>query len=878
MVFETWLKSDLKKPMRVVPLTGNLFSADNNGNLVGVEVFDNGQPAQLTGAVTGYVIRADGATVTVTGELDGNKASIVLPASAYIVVGQVSIVIKVGTVTVGACVSNVYRTNTDTLVDSGRVIPSISELLAEIENMRTATAAANTATENANTAATNANTKAGQAETAAGNANTAAGKIDNMTASATTLSAGSQATVSVTEVDGHKHIEFGVPKGESGNETIDDTAGIGDTDKVWSADKSTKKVTDLKNALSVFSGEIILLANYTNEGTGNYWRTNALDVDHDFSFIVYDVENASESDTIVIRFNYSDNTTELTSHFSANEWVHVTPNPEKTLVFVDFVFIRSSSVSVVSKWSVIAVSGESKPFKVLSDIDALQNSAEQSADNFDILKATVGANYLLNEKYTHTGTGTYWRTDVVSNPSQYKSGLYVMVEDVENVSASQPVIVNVGGNTTVAVPISALKTWYKLPVTDDTTKINLRLQHGGSDAKTSSWKVVISTTPTIIELESIKNKLDVNSLDVLELRQGAYYASSYSAVGNRVTTTVFKFPFNVAIKTPLRTFICSWNNTNPTGLNEAIYISGGIASYEIISLAENTYYTITFANDDDSNITPDQVKYEIVKYNNETQYSYTGVTIPAKKHRLSIRKLPIKFETVPTGFGVLQGSVCISGKIYQFYNGGYCQVYDASTYAYINGFEVPSSHYNSVTYDSDSGYVYAFDVDNTAIVFTINETGYTLIRTLKFTNGYYTYGGIENGKLLTLAYSQNDYRNNTNNHMICTVYDANDLTDNGDGTYTPQMIKTFNHDFIYSVQDVAVFYGKLYVLSSYDYTESPTKVVVLNYDTERIDTIVDNMMPGIKNAEDEGLFFIEYDNYYTMAIGTFGGYYEFNFN
>lgn len=232
MVYETWLKSDLKKPMRVVPLTGNLFSADKNGNLVGVEVLDNGQPAQLTGAVTGYVIRADGATVTVTGTLSGNKASIVLPASAYIVVGQVSIVIKVGTVTVGACVSNVYRTSTDTVVDPGRVIPSISELLAEIGNMRTATAAANTATANANTATRNANTAANTANTAASNANakatladtaattanTAAGKIDNMTVAATTSPEGSQASVTITEVNGHKHVAFGIPKGDKGKD------------------------------------------------------------------------------------------------------------------------------------------------------------------------------------------------------------------------------------------------------------------------------------------------------------------------------------------------------------------------------------------------------------------------------------------------------------------------------------------------------------------------------------------------------------------------------------------------------------------------------------------------------------------------------------
>ena len=228
-VFETWLRSDLKRPMRVVELSGNLFSADNGGNLIGVEVLDGGQAASLSGNVYGYVIRADGGTVLIDGTLSGNRASIVLPASAYVVIGQVSIVIKVGAVTVGACVAQVYRTTTDTIVDPANVIPSISELLEAIDDCEQATADANSAATLANTKAgladekatladqkaTLANTAAGTANTAAAAANAASLKIDNMTVAA---SSSSTPTATITEVEGHKHIAFGLVQGNPGKD------------------------------------------------------------------------------------------------------------------------------------------------------------------------------------------------------------------------------------------------------------------------------------------------------------------------------------------------------------------------------------------------------------------------------------------------------------------------------------------------------------------------------------------------------------------------------------------------------------------------------------------------------------------------------------
>ena len=217
---ETWLKCDLKKTVKVHSLDGNVFSADNAANLIGVEIYDNGQVAQVTGVVHGYAIREDDATVIIDGTLSGNKASVILPVSCYTVVGRLSIVIKVGTMTVGAVTGNVYRSTTDTIVDPGHVIPSISELLAKIAACEAATANANTAASNANSKATAANTAASNANTAASAANTAANKINQMTADAESLGSGASASATVTEVGGHKHVHFGIPRGQDGRDGI----------------------------------------------------------------------------------------------------------------------------------------------------------------------------------------------------------------------------------------------------------------------------------------------------------------------------------------------------------------------------------------------------------------------------------------------------------------------------------------------------------------------------------------------------------------------------------------------------------------------------------------------------------------------------------
>ena len=154
--FETWLKSDLQQPVKVIAVHGNVFTQDNMANRVGVEVTDGGEAVNLSGSVQGYIIRADDATVVQTGSLSGNKAWVDLPESAYAVPGQIQIAIRLvsgQTKTVlGACTGYVVMSVTSTIIDPGEVVPDIADLLAMIAECEAATDGA----ENVNIAQTKA--------------------------------------------------------------------------------------------------------------------------------------------------------------------------------------------------------------------------------------------------------------------------------------------------------------------------------------------------------------------------------------------------------------------------------------------------------------------------------------------------------------------------------------------------------------------------------------------------------------------------------------------------------------------------------------------------------------------------------------------------
>lgn len=235
-------KVDVDAEILMTPIRTLYASGDKNAHTFELSLYHNKEPLKIDGAgVIGYFLRADGYTVPVNGTASGNVAKVTLAESCYTVVGQFNLIIKV---TVGSERKAVFwgngyvtRSQTDSVIDPGKTIPSLDELLAQIAAVEAATKAANTAASTANTAASNADQKASIANTAASTANAsaktanasaaaadkataganaAAGKIDGMTVAASGLPAGSPPTAKLTEEDGHYKLTFGLTKGDTG--------------------------------------------------------------------------------------------------------------------------------------------------------------------------------------------------------------------------------------------------------------------------------------------------------------------------------------------------------------------------------------------------------------------------------------------------------------------------------------------------------------------------------------------------------------------------------------------------------------------------------------------------------------------------------------
>lgn len=156
-----------------------MLIGDNLAHTWRVRVFDGGGAVALTGAtVTGYFVRTDGNTVAVQGSVEGSTAIVTLAQACYAFEGDLKGVMRLTlggkTVTLSVLTLMVRKVLTDAIIDPGNVIPSLEDLLAQIEAMETATAAANTAAGAANTAAAAANSAASAANTAATAATNAA--------------------------------------------------------------------------------------------------------------------------------------------------------------------------------------------------------------------------------------------------------------------------------------------------------------------------------------------------------------------------------------------------------------------------------------------------------------------------------------------------------------------------------------------------------------------------------------------------------------------------------------------------------------------------------------------------------------------------------
>ena len=228
-------KRDTNDPLVTQAPVTLLMQGDNQANVIELTLMDGETPASLSGyTATVYLQRADGVRVRCPGSVSGNVATVPLQAECYSVPGQYAAIMKLSGPnelrTVLRLAGYVESDGQGVIIDPSGSIPSyedleriIQELEEALQHAETATSSANTAAQNANTAAGSANTAAGAATTAAGNAttatsraNTAAASIEGLTVEASDVAYNQPATATVTDVEGHKHIAFGLRQGVPG--------------------------------------------------------------------------------------------------------------------------------------------------------------------------------------------------------------------------------------------------------------------------------------------------------------------------------------------------------------------------------------------------------------------------------------------------------------------------------------------------------------------------------------------------------------------------------------------------------------------------------------------------------------------------------------
>lgn len=141
-------QADLNKGVVRQTIRPALLQEDAAAHKLEVSCVRGGEAVLLTDeAVMAYFVRQDGRTVLINGTVEDGKACVVLPAACYAVDGTFELVLRVSSG--GDNTSAIYwgggavrRSRTSDVVDPGQVIPSLEQLLAKIDAMEKATAAA----------------------------------------------------------------------------------------------------------------------------------------------------------------------------------------------------------------------------------------------------------------------------------------------------------------------------------------------------------------------------------------------------------------------------------------------------------------------------------------------------------------------------------------------------------------------------------------------------------------------------------------------------------------------------------------------------------------------------------------------------------------
>lgn len=227
---------DINDPLITFCPATLLARGDQNANIIKLTVMDGNAPADLSGntAVVLFQRPGDSYVVRCPGSVSGNVISATLLGDCYIYAGQYYASLKLNadgfTRTMLRLAGQIESNGDGPVIDPTGTIPGYEDIARIYAELEASLSRSDEATDSANEAAQNANKKAALANEAAGNANAAADNadeatiraneasesIEGLTVEASDVSYDQPATATVTDVEGHKHIAFGLRQGVPG--------------------------------------------------------------------------------------------------------------------------------------------------------------------------------------------------------------------------------------------------------------------------------------------------------------------------------------------------------------------------------------------------------------------------------------------------------------------------------------------------------------------------------------------------------------------------------------------------------------------------------------------------------------------------------------
>lgn len=304
-------------------------------------------------------------------------------------------------------------------------------------------------------------------------------------------------------------------------------------------------------------------------------------------------------------------------------------------------------------------------------------------------------------------------------------------------------------------------------------------------------------------------------------------------------------------------------------------------------LADNLKLTYRAAISINNNVTDvvENIRKDMFAINGtDRAYNYEGEKIDVNKYGYDIEELWNFSNPTTQGTYVKEASAYNNGVVFKCYHTDLMQLYDFSDGSKIAEFPITCGHGNSIDfsneyYNSSDEFPLAYiSSDQTPAEVYVNRitlSGATLIRTLTFPaarTGYYANHCLDNvnNVLYMMGYKNEDYQTPADgNHMIVTKWDLSNLTDNGDGSFTPEYIDEFTLPFIDTTQGRAFLNGKMFVMSSNPYVPSDgryTKVYVIDVGGQRISNILSGWWYRIRDNEGEGLFFVPNGDKYDLIL------------